>query len=311
MQLAAGGRVVAGRGCALRRLRNVRVVVGAAGGHDTGAAGAQISEEELAVAKKYQEHQQAAARPGFAAECRTLVDAGRYATLSTNSRGDLAGFPAGSIVGYAAGVEDGLPVFAFSSMSAHTGDVQADGRCSLTVTAPGFTGAADGRVTLVGTLVAIGEDDKPAAREQYLAKHPDAFWVDFGDFSWWRMEQLQAVRLVGGFARAGGVTPEEYCEAEVDPVAQFSKPVADHMNDDHADSLVASVKHYVDIDVDDAKLLTLDRLGLNLMVTRGKDSFKLRLPFPEPAEDRKAVKEQIVAMSRAAAMSAAASAGAE
>ena len=43
----------------------------------------------------------------------------------------------GSIVEFAAD-EAGWPLFAFSSMSAHTSDVRRDGRISLTVTAPGF-----------------------------------------------------------------------------------------------------------------------------------------------------------------------------
>jgi hypothetical protein len=29
-----------------------------------------------------------------------------------------------------------------------------------------------------------------------------SFWVDFGDFSWFRMDKILTARLVGGFARA-------------------------------------------------------------------------------------------------------------
>ena len=45
----------------------------------------------------------------------------------------------------------GLPVFCFSSMSGHTKDLNAGNtQAALTVTAKGFEGAADGRVTLIG-----------------------------------------------------------------------------------------------------------------------------------------------------------------
>ena len=59
----------------------------------------------------------------------------------------------------------------------------------------------------------------------YLKKHPDAFWVDFGDFSWWRMEKVEMARLVGGFARAGKVTADDYAAAEPDFVAGFAPMV--------------------------------------------------------------------------------------
>jgi hypothetical protein len=51
--------------------------------------------------------------------------------------------------------------------------------------------AADARVTITGTVEPVAEGDATkAAREAYLAKHPDAFWVDFGDFSWHRMDGI-------------------------------------------------------------------------------------------------------------------------
>ena len=71
----------------------------------------------------------------------------------------------------------------FSSMSAHTKDVQRDGRCSLTVQAADFKGAAQGRVVLIGTVNKVPDEDvakKAALREKYLTKHKDAYWIDFG-----------------------------------------------------------------------------------------------------------------------------------
>ena len=55
--------------------------------------------------------------------------------------------------------------------------------------------------------------------------------------------------------------------------------------------------------VDEAKMLSVDSLGMNVEAKRDGQSFKVRLPYPQPAEDRKGVKDQIVAMSRAAAAS--------
>lgn len=49
----------------------------------------------------------------------------------------LARYPGGSVVGFSLD-EKGRPLFAFSSMSAHTGDLAADSRVSLTVTSATF-----------------------------------------------------------------------------------------------------------------------------------------------------------------------------
>lgn len=47
------------------------------------------------------------------------------------------------------------------------------------------------------------------------------------------MDEIRVGRLIGGFARAGKVTAEEYAAAQPDPVAPFSGPVCGHMNEDH------------------------------------------------------------------------------
>ena len=48
-------------------------------------------------------------------------------------------------------------------------------------------------------------------------------------------------------------------------------------------------------------IVAMDRLGFMVQIERMGQTFKLRLPFPRPAEDRKDVKALIVEMSRASA----------
>ena len=48
-------------------------------------------------------------------------------------------------------------------------------------------------------------------------------------------------------------------------------------------------------------MCSVDRLGVDLRVTlEDGERMKARLAFPEPAEDRKAVKDRIVTLTRAA-----------
>ena len=227
-------RVVHARPAIVRATRTLRMASDDAEqdpGHTppAGAAPAELPEEEMAMQKKVAAHQRKAARLSSAEEARSLIAYSTgFGVLSTMSE-SLPGFPAGAVVGFAPDA-DGLPVFCFSTMSSHTTDLNAGqpagAPAALTVTAAGFKGAADGRVSLTGVVKRIeAEEEIASMRELYRAKHESAFWVDFGDFSWYRMAELETVRFIGGFARAGQVSAKQYLGAAVDPIQAFAAPV--------------------------------------------------------------------------------------
>jgi len=196
-------------------------------------------------------------------------------------------------------------------MSTHTQDLLADPRCSLTIASKEFKGAADGRVNLMGKVTLVPAEEKDAMKAVYLAKHPGAFWVEFGDFNWFRMDEIMDIRFVGGFARAGSITPEEYENARPDSISAFGAAIANHMNDDHMESTIAMVAHAIPgLDVSEAIITSVDSLGMYIKCTRTPrasdqpQQFKIRLPFPRKVIERKDVKEVIVEMTRAAAKSA-------
>merc|ERR1719313_1273102 len=97
---------------------------------------------------------------------RTIIEYNNgYGVLSTLSSQDK-GFPAGAIVGFAA-EESGSLVFSFSGMSSHTKDVKRDGRACMTITSREFEGAADGRVSIVGEMLKIPDDEIEAVTAVY------------------------------------------------------------------------------------------------------------------------------------------------
>ena len=61
----------------------------------------------------------------------------------------------------------------------------------MTITAKNFKDAADGRVVLIGTVSELPKEKTPDYREQYMKKHPEAFWVDFGDFTYFTMDKVR------------------------------------------------------------------------------------------------------------------------
>lgn len=243
-------------------------------------------------------------RPSHAEESRTIVQLAKTCFIATLSA-ELDGYPFGSVTDLACD-ENGRPLFAISTMSGHTKDLTKDSRCSVTVQQPAFAGIQDGRVTLTGNVTKVDDSEVDAMKAAYKQKHPEAFWVDFGDFSIWRMDTVLKVRYVGGFGRAGSPPAEAYLSAAPDPVAAFAPMIAGHMNVDHTDSIVAMLDHYANLQVEEASIVYLDKLGMDILVKQGTDTWKHRLPFVSPALDRKAVKEVMVEMTKTAAKAAAA-----
>ena len=166
-------------------------------------------------------NQPAVAEPTFAERARTLVYLGRVGSLSTLSR-KQPGFPFGSVMPY--GLDDHAnPIFLISTMAMHTQNVQADPRSSLLVTQPDAIGDPLGasRVTLIGNVLPVPEPEVAEARELYLARYANSkYWVDFDDFSFYRMDVVD-VYYVGGFGVMGWVSASEYYSGQPDPLADY------------------------------------------------------------------------------------------
>ena|SRR5579862_1953398 len=202
--------------------------------------------------------------PAFAERARTLLYIGRIGSLSTLSR-KQPGFPFGSVMPYALD-GDGRPIFLISTMAMHTQNLHADPRASLLVTQPDASGDPLGasRVTLVGNAKTIAAAEIPAARELYLQRYANSkYWVDFEDFSFYRMEVLD-VYYVGGFGVMGWVQASEYAGAEPDPLADSATGIIEHMNADHKDALVSLARSLAGIEAQEAAMTAVDRLGFHV-----------------------------------------------
>jgi putative heme iron utilization protein len=257
---------------------------------------ASDAEDDLA---RLAEYQATVPKLSLAERARTLASTASFGVLSTLAK-DTA-YPSGSVTEFASD-DRGSLCFALSSLAAHKQDLLADAKCSVTIMQPDFQGMQDARVTISGRAVQVPDEEADQVRSAYLKKHPNSFWVDFGDFDWFRLDasSIVKVRMVGGFGAAGSVSPDAYRNSSPDPVAAFSAPVCGHMNRDHAESTAAMVKHYAGIEVDSAQMVSLDQHGINVVATRGQDRFSLRLGYPDgPVTDRKAIKDAIVEMSKA------------
>ncbi|KAK9117971.1 hypothetical protein Scep_016064 [Stephania cephalantha] len=230
-----------------------------------------------------QTHQDKASRLPPVEEIRTVLDQSVRGMLSTFSQ-KYEGYPSGSMVDFACG-SDGTPILAVSSLAVHSKDLLSNPKCSLLV-ARDPEDRTDLVITLHGDAVLVPEKDRESARIEYLKRHPNAFWVDFGDFQFMRIEP-KIVRYVSGVATAllgsGEFEKELYKAAKVDPIAQFSAPVASHMNKDHGEDTKAIVQHITKVPVEFAYMLDMDSLGFNVKAGYQGNTWKLRIPFSRRA----------------------------
>src|SRR5271168_3639424 len=230
------------------------------------------------------------AEPTFAERARTLVHLGRVGSLSTLSR-KQQGFPFGSVMPY--GLDDHAnPVFLISTMAMHTQNVQADPRSSLLVTQADTIGDPLGasRVTLVGNILPVPVPDVAEARTLYLARYANSkYWVDFEDFSFYRMDVVD-VYYVGGFGVMGWVAAADYDRAKPDPLADTATGIIEHMNADHKDALILLARSFAHIESDEATMTSVDRLGFHVRLKTPEGIRGTRIAFLRevtgPAEAR-------------------------
>lgn len=238
------------------------------------------------------------ATPSHAERARTLCSSLRVGTLSTLTR---TGAPYGSFVTYAMAAD--APVFLVSALAEHTQNLRRDLRASLLVVE---TGDGDplalGRVTLTGSMQELprGQDDA-AARGAYLAAVPSAeYYVDFKDFSFWRLV-VSGVRYIGGYGRMSWVDAPDWCGATPDPVALFADRVIQHMNEDHADAMAQYCRAFSRAtDTTAATMTSIDRYGFEMSAITEAGPRPIRLAFGQPVTTAEAVRHQMVELSKRA-----------
>ncbi len=235
--------------------------------------------------------------PTFSERARTLIHLGRIGSLSTLSR-KQPGFPFGSVMPYGLDAA-GRPIFLISTMAMHTQNLQGDPRASLLVTQPDASGDPLGaaRVTVIGNAAIIPQAEVAEARTLYLERYANAkYWVDFEDFSFYRMQVLD-VYYVGGFGVMGWVQVSDYDQARPDPLADAAAGIIEHMNADHKEALLLLARSFAGIEAQEAAMTSVDRLGFHLRLTTPDGMKGARIAFLReaitPAETRNVLVEMV------------------
>jgi putative heme iron utilization protein len=247
-------------------------------------------------------------RQSAAEEARTIAGSTNTGTLATLT---ADGDPWASYVTY--GLLGGAPVLCVSNLAEHGRNLATDPRASIAIVAPSAQSGggrdnqaqpdplASGRVTLAGVVEAPDGDERAAAREAHLSAVAAAkYYIDYSDFTLWVL-RVQRVRWVGGYGRMESTTGKEYCAAAPDPVQPQAGGAIDHLNADHADSLVAMAKvlgGYPDTTA--ATCTGIDRYGLDLRLTTDRGIAYTRVGFAAPIDSADQLRSATVELARRA-----------
>ena len=214
---------------------------------------------------------------------RQLLRRAKTCSLSTLNNGD--GTPYGSLANIATDVA-GWPIVLISRLAWHTQNLQADARASVLVSELPATGDAlvGPRVTVLGRFEQI---EDPNLRRRYLARHPEAaMYVDFPDFSFWRLDP-SAIHGVAGFGRIETLKPEDVFPPATEMEALETSAI-EHMNRDHAEAIHLYATKILGAKPGPWQVLAIDPDGADL----GLHDQSLRIDFHTPVFTAEALREK-------------------
>ena len=223
--------------------------------------------------------------------------------MSTHSH-DVPGYPFGSVMPYCLDGE-GRPVILIANIAQHTKNIKQDPKVSLIVQQSNIDDAhVGGRITWIGDAELIEDSEEeelieeryfsffPASRSYRTIKNDNAKH----NFRFYRINFVRG-RFIGGFGNIFWVKPELFLKKN--PFyGEAEQGMVKHMNEDHVDAMVKYCKA-ANIELPEGvqpQMAGLNSEGMHLRIGR-KIVF---IRFPEETQEAMGVRQQLVAMAKAA-----------
>jgi putative heme iron utilization protein len=226
-----------------------------------------------------------------AGQARSLLRRSRQGALATLMAG--SGDPYCSLVNVASHA-DGSPILLISRLALHTRNILGDARVSLMLDerAPGDP-LEGSRIMLAGRAEEAIGDENEVLRRRYLNAHPSAeVFVNFKDFSFFRIRPL-AAHLVAGFGRIVDLQPSQFLTdiSDAGTLLEAEQGAIDHMNADHRAAMNLYATRLLGAAAADWRCIGCDPDGMDMQA----GTMMLRLDFPRrivtPAALRQMLKE--------------------
>ena len=237
--------------------------------------------------------EEAAKRPNIssvkeiAAEARSMVRAALKASLGTLLQ--PSGHPYASLL-LTATEPDGSPIFLISKLALHTKNLTADPRASLLIDATGTDAdpMAGARITLIGEA---RPTTSATARRRFLARHPNAGYADFPDFSFYAFD-IASAHFIGGFGRIHDLPRSDLVidTSGAEALIDNEPGIVGHMNEDHADAIELYATRLLGGTPGDWRMTGIDPEGCDLVL----GARALRLPFANRITNGEEARKELV-----------------
>jgi hypothetical protein len=222
--------------------------------------------------------------PPEAAAARHLVRSLDRASLATS----MEGWPYASLVIVAAD-HDASPLLLLSRLAQHTKNLEQEPRVSLL-----YDGTAGHEDPLTGARITVlgraARDERPAAKERFVARHPSAaIYAGFGDFGLWRV-QIERAHLVAGFGTIHWLEVDDLLRTAEPALVEAEAEIVRHMNEDHAEAVELYATKLLGRTGGGWRLTGVDPEGADLR--RGGEV--ARLDFSRPVRDAESARAELV-----------------
>ena len=242
----------------------------------------------------------------LAAEARQFLRSTRSGVLSSFSA-KFSGYPFGSVMPFVLD-HNCQPIVLISSIAEHTKNIIANPKVSLLVFQSNNLKSAEdlhanGRLTLIGEAVQIDKDDADLMA-RYCRYFPESTgYLAMHDFQFYRINIHQA-RYIAGFGKMGWLAGDEFVDLKkaekTVTIAQLETSMIEHMNADHADSLLAYCQHFHNAKPSRVSLIGVDSDGFDIEAIINDDIKVLRFTFETPIFDANSARMAFVELSKAA-----------
>jgi len=223
-------------------------------------------------------------------EARRLLRRFHAGVLSTHAA-KHPGYPYGSALPFCTD-QRGRIVILISHLAEHTQNIELDPRVSFTVSPMDPDLQTRPRLTVLGD--ALPASDEPLA-ERYLRLLPEGRdHLAIGGFRFYVVEPRQA-RFIAGFGSLHWIEGGSLAAPPL-PIGEAEADILEHMNTDHARSLLDYCRHVHGVEARSAQMSGIDCDGFDVRA----EGVLLRFEFDARVENPAQARQQLVALAHAA-----------
>lgn len=234
----------------------------------------------------------------LAIEAQQFLRSTQRGILSTHST-KLEGYPFGSVAPFVVDHQGHL-IILISTLAEHTKNILKNSKVSMVVLKDEQDLQANARLTLLGDAAQCDKNDA-LLRARYLRYIPQAeTYFDMHDFHFYRIA-IKHARYIAGFGKMGWMDADALNpNIQTTPLTAQESDIIEHMNTDHADSLLTYCQYVHEQSGESATMIGIDPFGFDVRLKQGESSQQLRFAFDSYVEDANAARKALVNLSKAA-----------